>query len=566
MSELRVTRIINPAGGKVQFPDGLDVGGEGLIQPADYRVSRGQFDPRNNTAVIGIATAQSSWFLLRDSYGDGVGASEYALSCGWMFCRSMVNANDGGYGKERGYGYHSNLNWDTAVASGFFEHNGTIIDEGIVRTRLVLINGQSLTVKGVATDFADLQVVGVGAGNATVEVRRNGVLARTITIGNTPVMASTFTGQKVRDDGVLTADSDLLTFNVTAGTIKVRCPITWRQAGFSPAGYFASRGGTTYSDYTSEAALDEIAYDLNFARPPGTMKVLGLGLGTNSMCNPAKFQTPAQMLASVDLMRVGLAGRVVGIQFAIHVPARPTASWTQWCPKEGGGVYTWEEYRDAILAYAYQYSFAIVRHDLSPLADGNPAYFVGDGLHLNNAGHRIDAQNWCDTFGVPFNPSMKAASVPFSPPAELAALIDAAGGGTEGVWAPVAQTPEGDLATAYGVRNGTWTKDAQGWVTAMWDVVATFDGAVPAAGRVIQIGGLNMPPLSNYEGSGWISFMQGMPLPAGTVGVGAGMTGSGRINIICSKLDGSDFANPVVAGASTAPGFRISGGVRFKPV
>lgn len=566
---LTVDTIVGNGNTKVSFPAGIDVGGEGLITPDDYRTSRGQLDPRNNVGIAGFATQQSAFYLIRDSFGDGVGASDYKKSTGWMTMRSLMNANDRGVGNERGYGYHTNLNWNTAVDSGFFSHTGTIVDEGVVRTRLQLNVGQTLTCRGVAADYIDLQVIGAGTTTATVEARRNGVLYRTITIGNTPVLATTFTGAKVRDDNVLTKETDEITFTVTEGTVKVRGVLAWRTAGFAPAAFLATRGGTTYHHYISSEALDEIAYDCTFARPPGNQVVVGLGLGTNSIFNPGEFDTPSEMLADVELIRIGLVARIPGVKFVIQVPANRGNNWPSICPKppaEGGGFYTWEEYRDAILAYAYARGMGIVRHDLSVLGTRNDAYFVGDGLHLNNAGHLVDAMNWCETLGIPFNDSYKPAAVTYSLPAELSAAIAAGGAGSEGVWTPVLHTANGD-ATAYGQRQGSWVRDAQGWVTATFTVVGTWAGATPpaGAGSEVQVKGLPFTPQANKDGSGWIGYIMNAPLPAGTAQVGAAITTAGDINIVCTMTAGGPFQ---YIGANTipdAPGITICGGVRFKP-
>jgi hypothetical protein len=553
MSKLEVNSITAASSGaKVDFPDGITVGGDGLVTPNDYKKSVGLQDARNNNSVVGIAQEQCSILTIRDSFGDGVGASEYIKSCGWMFSRSLCNANDGGFGNERGYGYHSTLNWTNLLSTNMFDSTGDVVEEGVILSQLRLSAGQTLTITGFALDYLDFMVNGKGVAS-TLEFRRNGSLYRTKSVGAGTGFATTFDGTKVRSDGMLSADSDVFVITCTSGSIQLICALQWRTAGYSPAIYHASRGGTTYSDYVSAAALDEMANILKFARD-GQVKVLNLGLGTNSIYNPSKYQTPTEMLTSIVAIIQGMNARAGGVKYVLHVPAKAGTVWPYICPG-----FTWEDYRDALIDFAFANGIALVRHDLSVLGTGDAAYLSNDGLHLNNYGHSVDHANWCETYAVPPDSSMRGPGVAYSLPADLGV----AAGGAAGVWTPVFTTSNGNAA-AYGIRNAAWTKDAQGWVTATWDVVGNFAGAVPPASSFLQISGLPFTPQANYEGSGWVSFVTGAALPAGTVNIGAAVTGTGVINVACTLAAGGQFGYIDASTTDTAQGVRINGGVRFK--
>jgi hypothetical protein len=568
MSELLVNAIKGVSDGtSVDFPNGATVGGQPItsgVSANAFKQSIGSRDSVNNNGVRGIAGEQCSWVMIGDSFRDGVGASAFTKSTGWMMGRSIFNANDFGYPNERGYGYHSTVNWSSALQSGLFTTTGNIVDKGVVHSQLRLATNESLSMTGVAVDFADLIIDGTGTA-ATIAVTLNNVNVRTINIGTATGLASTFTGETVKSNSTLTAETDVIKFTVTSGSVDITTALAWRRAGYSPVGYVASLGGTTYSDYTNSAALDEIAFYLNFART-GFSKYLMLALGTNSIYNPNKYQSPAQMIASIEAIRVGIINRCIGVKFIIHVPAKAGPAWTNIV-----GGFTWENFRDALVDYCYSKDIALVRHDRSILGTGDAQYYIGDGLHPNDAGHAVDCANWLETLGVPFNPVIKAPSVVFSMPAELRAAIDAAaasgGGGdsetSSGNWVPTAITSNGN-ATAYGQREGSWVKDAQGWATATFTVVASWGETPPAAGSLIQIDGLGMIPQSNFTGSGGISYVYGVTIPTGVFHIGCAITGTGAINVLLSTLTGA--APGYLDAHDTTPiGVTICGWVRFKP-
>jgi hypothetical protein len=60
---------------------------------------------------------------------------------------------------------------------------------------------------------------------------------------------------------------------------------------------------------------------------------------------------------------------------------------------------------DAIVEFAYQNGYGVIRNDKSALSRTTSYY--GDGVHPDNYGHRIMAQTFCDALGVNYNPYIR---------------------------------------------------------------------------------------------------------------------------------------------------------------
>lgn len=518
---------------------------QAYVEKVDYTRLNGTLDPRNNNSVAGMATTQCSWVGIFDSFGDAVGATSYREGCAWKIGRSLCNANDNGVGGERGFGYHSIVNWNTALASGLFTTTGTVVDRGMVRTQLRLNAGQSVTMTGVAIDYADL-VYDAAGGSGTITIARNGVTARTVAFSGTGP-AATFDGTTITS-GVLTAESDTITFTASA-TVYIMTVHAWRRAGNSPIGYMATLGGTGYQDYTSTAALDEIAFYLNYGRT-GAPKYLFLALGTNNIYNSGKALGPADMLAQVLLIIEGINSRVSGTKFIMQVPAKAGDDWPFITPG-----FTYEDYVEASVNFAATYDIALARHDQTVLGTGDTEFLDPDQLHLRNAGHQVYAKTWCDTLGVPFNDSIKARTVAYSIPADIAA---AAGNVTEADWLPQLFGTGGAGSFTYAIQKGHITQIGTTYIITFDLQIASVVSA-PAGDTAIT--GMGVGP-AEPSGSGSISLYSGLTLLSGYTQVTCNMAGNGTPTMYLFQL-GSGQGISGISVANVGVGTRISGTVTF---
>ena len=375
-------------------------------------------DSLNDNSMSSAFSNYDSILLLGDSITEGVGAGTYTESCAWLAGRSIINATDYGWPNVQSYGYHGIINMSNALATGLLSTTGSLSATGVVSSRLSLAAGQTLTLTGVSVDFADL-IYDASVSTGAIEVRLNGTLIDTNPVAGVGLQTTFPTNiSTLSASGALTKESDVITFTSVGGTIVVTDVLHIRNSYASPFVYVAAKSGTAYQDYTSSTSLDELAYYLNLFRTANKKFVL-LNLGTNNIYSPDKALTPASMIAQIALVIVGLTTRCTDLSVAIAVP--PKAYEATWPVILSG--YTYEDYVDAIVAYATTNNYALIRHDQSVLGDGTAAFY-SDGVHPNSTGHTVAARNICRTLGIPVTGYIKNAYNTASPPAEVTALLN----------------------------------------------------------------------------------------------------------------------------------------------
>lgn len=375
----------------------------------------------SNNGFIGLIKVASSAMILGDSITEAAGASSYTNGYAYQVARSIINARDNGFQKDPGFGWHSDINQANAINTGLTS-TGSISSTGLVDNRRSLAEGQSITITGRA--FNSVYVIYDGATSAgSLVIARNGSTLSTqavsgTTIGNTASVTNTW------------AENDSLTITASGGTVIVCGVLTIKTAQSANLLYVAGKSGYAYQDYTTTAALDEIAYWLNLFRS-GNEKLLILNLGTNNLYNAGKTKTPDAMVAEISALINGVNARCSNVKYIVSVP--PKANESIFPIRASGYVYA--DYVNAIVDFARSNGHGLLRHDQSILSRSNDYY--SDGVHPNNFGHRVMAQTVCEALGIVLDPYVRT-TVPTELSVEVAAQL--AGSQAEivmnGTWGP----------------------------------------------------------------------------------------------------------------------------------
>ena len=407
----------------------------------------------SNQSYKGVKDQTSSIFVLGDSITAGSGASSYPTSYAFMLARSLLNGRNYGFNNDTGAGYHTDINQSSAVYYGY-SSTGTLSATGITGNRRSLAAGQSITI--TQRQFNTAYVVYDGSlSTGSLVIAKNGTTLSTqavsgTSLNNTSAVTSFFN------------EGDSLTITASGGTVVVCGVITLKTAQSVSLIHVSGQSGTAYQDYTTTAAMNEIGYWLNLFRS-GSEKLLVLALGTNNMYNAGKALSPTAMISQITTLIAGISSRCTTIKFALSVP--PKADETTF-PQQAG--YTYYDYVDAIVEYAYANGYGVIRNDKSALSRATSYY--GDGVHPDNYGHRIMAQTFCDALGVSYNPYIRTVT-PTTVDSQAAIVYNSTWGSFASI--PAQAHINGNIVTLSGIvqPNGS---------------VSTTLGALPAGFRPLS--------------------------------------------------------------------------------
>lgn len=368
-----------------------------------YNTTSGSpFDDTDN-GLKGIQFTSPSIVILGDSISEGSFATTYKEGWSYSAARSIWNYHkSAGFDRDQGYGYQTTVNLANALLEGGITTTGTPIATGVVQSRISLAAGQTITVTQRQMSYLD--VIYDGAASAgSVSFALNGAAAYATKAVAGAVLNSTF--PTAIAGGALCSEADSIVITAVGGTVVVTGLVCLRQSVNSPLVYVAAKSGTTYSDYTGAAAITELAFYLNFQKA-GAEKLIVLALGTNSIYNAGKTQTPAQMIASIDTLIAGIQAVCTSTRFLIWVPPRANESTFPVI----NATYTYGDYVKALVDYANppatRNGVSLVRLDKSILSTG---LYYSDGLHPHSIGHRILCQAVLDVLRVPYNPTVQTA-------------------------------------------------------------------------------------------------------------------------------------------------------------
>lgn len=362
---------------------------------------------KQNQAAKGTGDSFASVLLVGDSFGQGGNASTYRNSWPWLVARALLNqANKGLYSGQQGDGYHAILNmYDFGLAYPGAGTTGALVAHGIwghgagdPQGRITLGSGQSFTTSGYKA--AAIQVIydaSASTGNLTLSL--NGTVFQTVAMTGTGLKATPLVFFK--GNGHLIKLSDTISVSASGGSVELVSIIPHKASqnqGVSV--YVGARAGYAYQDYSSTAALDEMAFYLNLNAPGKRTGVFNLG--TNNLYNADKALTPADMVAQMEIVRAGLTARVPGFRMVVAVP--PKSNEAVFPLIKSG--YVFADYVAAILPWCQANHVTAVRQDLSPLSTG--AYYA-EGLHPNDAGHAIYTATLLEALAVPYDTQIQSS-------------------------------------------------------------------------------------------------------------------------------------------------------------
>ena len=350
-----------------------------------------------NNLLPGVVAGGTVQFYIGDSKTHGVGAPTLMAQSIWLITRSAINAQRRGGGQDHGYGYATRLDMDQAVREPAVSHNGTIVAAGFVASRLKLTAGQYVEVSQREVLFFGAYVDATASAGASLEVYQNGVLFTTLAVTGSGIrlLRATFPYE--------TSLSDSMVLKAVGGTVQI-CGLF--QAQYSPAGcevFAAGASNYAYQDYATTASLDEIAGYCSAAAAgrPASFTIL---LGTNSIYNAAKAETPSEMVNSLHALRLGLQSRIAQTRFTIEIPEKADESAF---PVIMPGV-TFTDYANALIDYCREHHLGMIRNDQSINSLGLD--YV-DGIHNTTNGHVTRARSVCDAHGVKYDPYFKSTAV-----------------------------------------------------------------------------------------------------------------------------------------------------------
>lgn len=378
--------------------------GKGYRRVPQADVADDRLALRALSPLTGAASGDATVLICGNSFGQGGNASNYQRSYAYLLPRSIINASPGGAG------YHGVINiYDIAYAYPGSNTAGaaTMVQQGIWGNsdpagqggRLNLASGGVLALKSIEADAVDVII------NATASTA--GAVLNVSLNGGANITTRTVSGTGYQSFsiplGKTTALTDSLAIVATGGTIQIMGMIPRRTSTIAgPEVLIGARAGYAIQDYSSTAALDEMAFWLN--RTGSAVRTALFMLGTNELYRAERALTPAAMVAQMEAVRSGLASRVTtGLRIAFSVPPQSKESAF---PIQTPG-FAFADYVRAFEDYALQHpEVALIRHDRTALSAGT--LYADAGLHPGDQGHQVYMNPLVSALGIQYNPSLKS--------------------------------------------------------------------------------------------------------------------------------------------------------------
>jgi lysophospholipase L1-like esterase len=345
---------------------------------------------RANLSVFGTLYQRSNILIIGDSITTGIGTTVPEFSYTALLGQSLANFYPRGYG----YPLHRNIN----NSREFLRHNGQVTNGGISLESITLSEGQAIAISPVNI----IAVAGYIIGSMSTQ---GAVLS--LTVDDQPVVNTALdvnNNQQAFFLVIPTGQSTLFHNKVklvaTGGTVTVSGVVPMKegishdilngQETLSPIIMTNGASGESFEFYRQNRSFVAAMSKDFYASGPS---VVILALGTNSIYNPVKAQTPDEYVASM----IGLGEEIKALDpnITIIYTIPPRAVETTWpVIKEG---------------YAYKDYVKKIKESLpnKDLVDLNiPNLEFNDGVHPNAVGHIELAKHWCKQLGIPFNPEL----------------------------------------------------------------------------------------------------------------------------------------------------------------
>ncbi|WP_337240521.1 SGNH/GDSL hydrolase family protein [Proteus faecis] len=349
--------------------------------------------------ALNVISGNCSVMLIGDSITTGVGANNNTEKYTYNFFRSLFNMVDHGFGNDIGFGYETYIEMEQAIRTAGVTTTGSITRDGVVMSRLLLLNNEHVQITG-----RELAVIGCvydgGSTTGNIEISVNGSIIKTITTNKTSGLKDS--GLVVLMDGFLCSESDVIKIKAIDGSVKITAINTFKTDIYndnhivsSPIAYVVSKSGWAYQDFISPEKVDEISFYANLYRG-STNKLFILNLGTNNIYNPSASKTPDEYISLLNTLILEIRKKVSRANFAIAVPLR--ADESKW-NSEKGEYFT---YVNKILSYCKNNNHLAIRLDRTIMSLSGK--FYTDGVHPDQSGHKFLAMKLCESLFIPFNP------------------------------------------------------------------------------------------------------------------------------------------------------------------
>jgi hypothetical protein len=349
-------------------------------------------DPRDYSIKANIESL-CSVVLISDSIGESVGATSYKEGYANKLMRSLMNHVDMGYGNDRGYGHAITINMSRALQQQGITSTGTIIEKGLVDSRLKLNAGQSITIKNKAISYADI-FYQAESSTGSIEISLDDNVIKTLAVSGTGIKTTfpTTLNELVGYPQEIT-EQQIVKITAIGGSVEVCGIINFKQSFKSPISYTIAKSGWGYQNFSTDEKLDEIAFYANWYRD-SYKKLFIINLGTNNIYNPGVAVSPSEYVSNIISFVNGIKSRCTKSKFLISIP--PKANENLWPIVVS--QYKYEDYVKAIMQYCITNKYGLIRHDRSTLSE---AIYYYDGVHPNDDGHSIMAATICETLGIP---------------------------------------------------------------------------------------------------------------------------------------------------------------------
>ena len=352
-------------------------------------------------------TQEPTIMIIGDSITTGQGASNFQYSYVYQVERSLWNSLDKGPYYDNGCGHSLMLDAYGFVGMPGVSTTGTLVDGTLTYKRISLAAGQSITITGrpdivVANVFYDSAL-----STGSLVFATNGTTQATVATSAGTTVKNTG-NQYINSIGKI-YPSDTITITASGGTVVVCGVLTLKQSTRSPYLFASGKPGTAYQDFNTATPLDEIATYLNFPGA-GAEKHVICELGTNNIYAPSKALSPSAMITQIQTFITGLNALCSSVVYTLSVPPRAHEATFPVVI----APYTYQDYVNAIVAFAQANGHGLIRHDQTPLGLGESGLYV-DGVHPTNIGHRIMAKLLCDRINTPMNTRVKSAISPTDP-------------------------------------------------------------------------------------------------------------------------------------------------------
>ena len=374
----------------VLLPSG-DVDAKNVSNSSGRNVADNYMQIERMKKAIAALDNSGAVIILGDSISNGQGASTYKNSFIYKFCRSIFNRMNGVNSVDKGYGFETVMNMATAIKAPGVSHTGSVItSSGVVNSRLLLSNGQSLKITGREVRSVDIFYdASLSTGGLVFALNGSTYATKALSGSGTQ---TTFPTNPFTLDSSIHPD-DEVTITASGGSVVVTGLITIRESQNSPYVYVAARSGWGFDEFADASRADEIASQVSAFRI-SAQKTLFVFLGTNNMYNPALQKSPGDYVAALSTMLGSYTARLSKLSIVLSVPLK--ANKTAFPLLSG---YTYQDYANAIIEFADANGYSVIRFDNIGVDDG----FYADGIHPDDAGHSALCAQACTQLGIPNN-------------------------------------------------------------------------------------------------------------------------------------------------------------------